>query len=374
MSENDTKKQEALNPPSEFRKLVDDFVNDISITFPEYRGIISKWWNRPSENIEIDRSRETLLVFRHCRKVFPERFFDILYKNVEIFSDDSDINTEFLPGIVFKHLWNLDISDTTKNTIWKYLQLLLFSVIGSVDNSEHLGDTAKLFEAIDEEELKKKIEETIEGMQTMFENDGEQTNTEIPNAQQIHHHIESMMSGKLGKLAMELAEETAEELNLDMENVTDAKDVFQKLFKNPGKMMNMVKNIGNKLDEKIKSGEIKESELMEEGKELLNKMKDMPGMGDMQKILSQMGLGKGAKVDFKGMEAQLNRNMKTAKLKERLKSRVEEKKANSNFSNVNVTQNEQPTVSQEEIIKIFSTGEKVDKTPRKQKAKKKVKK
>jgi hypothetical protein len=69
------------------------------------------------------------------------------------------------------------------------------------------------------------------------------------------------MEGKLGKLAMELAEETANELDLDMNDAKSATDVFQKLFKNPGKLMGMVKTVGSKLDEKLKSGEIKESEL-----------------------------------------------------------------------------------------------------------------
>ena len=318
------KSVEDLTPPEEFYKIINDFISDILITFPEYTGIISRWWNRPSENIEHSRIRETLFIFRHCIKIIPERFFDILYKNVEIFSEDSEINTEFLPGIVFKQLWNLDISNNTKDTIWKYLQLILFSVIGTVHSTSELGDTAKLFEAINEEELKKKLEETLEGMQNIFDASGTQLDgmdasfsginmENIPNAQQLHEHINSMMGGKLGKLAMELAEETAQDLNLDMENTGDAKDVFQKLFKNPGKMMNMVKNIGSKIDEKIKSGEIKESELMEEGMELLNKMKNMPGMGDMQKMFSQMGipgLGKGAKINMGAMEAQLNRNMK----------------------------------------------------------------
>jgi hypothetical protein len=376
MSEKD-KSVEALNPPEEFYKIINDFITDILITFPEYSGLIARWWNRPSDNIEESRKRETLFVFRHCIKVFPERFFDILYKNVDIFNSESEVSTEFLPGIVFKQLWNLDISDSTKDTIWKYLQLILFSVIGSVHNSSELGETAKLFEAINEEELKKKLEETLEGMQNMFETPMEgmdasfsNINMEnMPNAEQLHEHINSMMGGKLGKLAMELAEETARDLNLDMENTGDAKDVFQKLFKNPGKMMNMVKNISGKIDEKIKSGEIKESELMQEGMDLLDKMKNMPGMGDMQKMFSQMGipgLGKGAKINMNAMEAQLNRNMKNAKLKERIrtkaqanaKAREQEATAFCNMADA------KPQMSDEEIIKIFSTGEKVEKTPR----------
>ena len=371
---------EDLNPPDEFFKIINDFTIDILITFPEYSGIISRWWNNLEEEDEETKKKETLVVFRHCIKVFPERFFDILYKNPELFLDDSEHNTEFLPGIVFKQLWNLDISDKTKETIWKYLQLILFSVIGTVHNSSDLGDTAKLFEAINEEELKQKLEETLEGMQNIFDNGSSPLNENIdasfnginmeniPNADQLHEHINSMMEGKLGKLALELAEETAEDLNLDMDDTGDAKDVFQKLFKNPGKMMNMVKNIGNKIDAKLKSGEIKESELMEEGMELLNKMKNMPGMGDMQKMFSQMGipgLGKGAKVNMGAMEAQLNKNMKMAKMKERLKAKQEQKQEQALKQSLNQEQTqEQITVSEEELLKIFSTGEKVEKTPR----------
>lgn len=374
------KSVEDLNPPEEFYKIINDFTSDILITFPEYSGIISRWWNRPSENLDESKKKETLFVFRHCVNRFPERFFDVLYKNNEIFKEESEINTEFLPGIVFKQLWNLDISDNTKETMWKYLQLILFSVIGTVHSSSELGDTAKLFEAINEEELKKKLEETLEGMQNLFDASGSPLNgmdasfsginmENMPNAEQLHEHINSMMGGKLGKLALELAEETAKDLNLDMDNTGDAKDVFQKLFKNPGKMMNMVKNIGSKIDEKIKSGEIKESELMEEGMELLNKMKNMPGMGDMQKMFSQMGipgLGKGAKINMGAMEAQLNRNMKTAKMKERIRAKAEanakaKEQESTAFCNMSDAQQK---INDEEILKTFSTGEKVEKTPR----------
>jgi hypothetical protein len=367
------KSPEDLNPPPEFNKVINDFISDILITFPEYSGIIAKWWNRDSSSEE-SQKKETLFVFRHCIKIFPERFFDILYKNCDMFSQESEVNTEFLPGIVFKQLWSCDISDNTRDTIWKYLQLILFSVIGCVHNSSELGDTAKLFESINEEELKNKLQETLENMQNMFEQkgeegdgDGDQQIPSMPNAEQLHEHINSMMGGKLGKLAMELAEETAQDLNLDLQDNGDPKDVFQKLFKNPGKMMNMVKNIGSKIDDKIKSGEIKESELMKEGMELLSKMKDMPGMDNMQKMFSQMGipgLGKGAKVNMAAMEAQLNRNMKTAKMKERMRTKAEANAKLKEQQQHAISTNQQPTVSEEEILKIFSTGEVVEKTPR----------
>lgn len=352
---------EELTPPEEFNKIINDFTSDILLTFPEYSGVIGRWWNRKHNNnydLEENKRRETLFVFRHCVKIIPERFFDILYQNNDIFLDDSVVNTEFLPGIVFKQLWTCDISENTKTTIWKYLQLILFSVIGTVNDTSQLGDTAKLFEAINEDELKTKLEETFSNIQNIFDssfnpmdsNDAPNINLDnMPKPEQIHEHINSMMNGKLGKLAIELAEETANDLNLDLDNVTNATDVFQKLFKNPGKLMNMVKNIGNKIDQKLQSGEIKQSELMEEGMELLNKMKDMPGMDNMQKLFSQMGLGKGAKMNMGAMQSQLNQNIRTAKMKERYRSKVEAKKQEQ---------------QQQQQQQVFTTGETVEKTPR----------
>ena len=368
----DKTQKEDISPPEEFYKIINDFISDMLITFPEYSGIIAKWWNRPSSDVETNKQKELLFVFKHCVKVFPERFFNILYKDAEMFSSESEINTEFLPGIVFKQLWSCDISDNTRVTIWKYLQLILFSVIGSVHSSSELGDTAKLFEAINEDELKTKLQETLENMHNLFDVSANETPTEtpnIPNAQELHEHITSMMGGKLGKLAMELAEDTAKDLNLDMDNNSDANDVFQKLFKNPTKLMSMVKNVGSKIDEKLKSGEIKESELMEEGMGLLNKMKDMPGMENMQKMFSQMGipgLGNNAKLNMGAMEAQLNKNMKHAQMKERMRSKAaanakaKEEQSKTGFCNMS----DAPAYSEEDLIKIFSTGEKVEKTPR----------
>ena len=38
------KSVEELNPPEEFYKIINDFIADILTTFPEYSGLIAKWW------------------------------------------------------------------------------------------------------------------------------------------------------------------------------------------------------------------------------------------------------------------------------------------------------------------------------------------
>jgi len=319
-------KDEAL--PEDFPKLIYDLINDILFTFPEYKENL----NEDLLKIKEEQDKESVVkIYEHLKKVLPERFFDILYKNEAMFQKE-EINTEFLPGIEFKKLWKEEISVKTKETIWKYLQLILFTVIGKVDSQDSFGDTAKLFEAINEDELKDKLEETMSNLQNMM--GGEDVidisgidMENLPRPEQIQDHINGLLDGKLGNLAKEIAEETAQELNFDTENAQSVNDVFQQLFKNPGKLMNLVKNVGGKLDSKIKSGEIKESEIMKEASDLLSKMKDMPGMGDIQSMMRQMGLnlGKGQKVNLGAMQGKLNQDIKLAQMKERIRQKTTQK-------------------------------------------------
>ena len=325
--------------PDEFQKVTKDFYKDVLTTFPEYKEKLG-----PSEIDFLQGNDDGLILFSYCKKVYPERFFDILYKNTDMFSND-EINTKFLPNIEFKKIWKEDISEATRNVIWKYLQLVLFSVSTGLDSGESFGETAKLFEAIDENELKQKLEETMGQMGDMFNPEkvfeglsGETFEPfdmsginmeDMPDAEQMQEHINSLLGGKLGTLAHEIAEETASELQVDMEDATNVSDVFQKLFKNPGKLMNMVKKVGSKLDSKLKSGEIKESELMQEASELMEKMKNMPGMKNMDKLLGQMGLptgGKNSKVNMGAFQSHMKANIGKAKTRERMLRKLEERK------------------------------------------------
>jgi hypothetical protein len=374
--------------PEEFKKVVGDFIGDISNTFPEYLPIINRWWKTKEdvlteEEIVADRKQKIDSIFNHCIHVFPERFFDILYQNVEIFKEDSAVNTEFLPGISFKYLWNCDVSDKTKETIWKYLQLILLSIIGCVKDQAAFGDTAKLFESINEDDFKDKLQETLEKMQSLFEkgdasegDKGEKTETSgegmnMPSADEIHSHINGMLGGKLGDLAREIAEETAGNLNIDMDNVTDVKGVFQNLFKNPGKLMSLVKNVGDKLDTKIKSGEINQSELMAEASEIMSKMKDMPGMGDIQSMLGKMGMGgmggmgKNTRVDTNAMKVQMDKYNKMEQMKQRMQKKAEQTKKNAEIPPPQPAK----TYSEQELKDFLDSVEKGEKTPKNAKPK-----
>jgi hypothetical protein len=371
--------------PEEFIKVIRDFIGDLKTTFPEYVSFIDKWWKSKEHFNYIDEEQEredayqksekksAELLFEFCKKKLPPRFFDILYQNDEMFKEESEIDTEFLPKIHFKNLWQCDISEKTREFIWKYLQLILFSIVGTLDNKEAFGDTAKLFEAINEDEFKSKLQETLSQMQGLFdlpeggsENLGEGLNpNDLPNAEEINEHITGMLDGKIGKLAKEIAEETAANLNMDFEGETNMKDVFNKLIKNPSKLMGLIKTVGDKLESKIKSGELKESEMIQEATEIMNKMKNMPGMGNIQSMLSKMGMGNMGKVNTNAMESQLNQRLKIAKTKERIKAKAEANaKAKAEAQLAAQLLSQQNTMSIEETLKFINEGEKPERTPR----------
>ena len=48
-----------------------------------------------------------------------------------------------------------------------------------------------------------------------------------------------------------------------------------RIFKNPAHLLGLIKKIGTKIDEKIKRGDINETEIMHEATDLMNKMKNM---------------------------------------------------------------------------------------------------
>jgi hypothetical protein len=188
-----------------------------------------------------------------------------------------------------------------------------------------------------------------------------------------------MLDGKLGQLAREIAEETAANLNADFEGATDMKDVFQTLVKNPTKLMGLVKTVGDKLDSKIKSGDLKESELIAEASEMMNKMKNMPGMGNIQSMLSKMGMGDlagmaglgggGGKVNMGAMQANLDQRMKLEKTKERIRAKADSNaraKAEQEARAMAQMQErmQQPVISDAELFGLFGAAEKAERTPR----------
>ena len=212
------------------------------------------------------------------------------------------------------------------------LQLILFSLINDLDDKNLFGDTAKLFESFNQDDLKEKMESTMKDLFELFNDNNEtggeadeKTMPEFLNPENVQEHLSSLLDGKLGKLASEIAEETANELNIDMNDIGNSEDVMKKLMSNPGQLMNLVQKVGGKLDSKIKSGDIKESELMNEATEIMKKMQGMPGMKDMDQLLKSMGmpsLGKNTKINKSALNNQLRKQEAINRVRKKAQEKV----------------------------------------------------
>jgi hypothetical protein len=178
----------------------------------------------------------------------------------------------------------------------------------------------------------------------IFENtapDMDTSNNPLPDIENLQDHLKSLFDGKIGKLAKELADELSGDLSSLMGDIVneesaknmDTKDVFTKMMKNPKQMIGLIKTIGDKIQNKMKSGEISKEELMGEASELLSKMKEMGGVDEFGDVLKNfagnMGLGKNAKIN----KTALNSMMNAEKMKERMRRKMEARKeANANYT------------------------------------------
>ena len=379
-TENQEKKpsvEDIPKAPESFLQIICDLTADLNVVYPEYSMAWAKW---TKENLEKDET-ELNHLFQYCMLFYPERFFDILYKNEEIFKNDNPTKTLFLPNVEFKALYNCDgVSQKTRDTIWKYLQLILFSVVQVMKDSSLFGKSVDMFQNVDAEDLRSKLDEVVSNMTELFVNfeniadelngaadacDDEMGEDDIAgaadaseddddddekkggfrpftkfDAEKLHSHINNLLNGKIGSLAKELAEDVSREFSDEVSQMEegmasggnfDTKTLLSKMIKNPEKMCNLVKKIGGKLDEKMKSGEVSQEELMKEAADIMEKMKDIPGMKDMKSILKQFGKGLGGMAGGLGKDVRVDTNAmnnmsKNAQMKEKLRARLEAKK------------------------------------------------
>ncbi len=309
--------------------VLQDFIRDLSVVFPEHSD---KW-----SSIVCDDD-----LHKYIMSVYPERFFDIVNCHL---TDDA----MFLPGVNFKELFEAPgLSESSKQTMWKYLQLILFTVVGSVDNASHFGESMNVFENMNEEELQSKLQETMNGLKDFFsgadegaetggtdetegcdEGTGKERGFQLPKPEVLQEHMRSLMEGKIGKLAKELTEEFSQDMKDtfgELEEAGDIKEVMAKFMKDPKKLMAMMKKITDRLQAKLKNGEISQEELMQEVASLVEKFKGIDSNGSMMEMFAKGPLAK----MFAGMAGgqglqMLQRAGKQSAFKEKLRKKMEQK-------------------------------------------------
>jgi hypothetical protein len=129
---------------------------------------------------------------------------------------------------------------------------------------------------------------------------------------------------------------------------------------NPTKLSSLVKNVSSKLDEKMKSGDLNEKELMQDANQILQNISSMPGLSNLNNLFKTMSKGNMPNP----MKQQFAKSSMQEKLRKKLEKRQQEQQENNN--------NSQETL--EKVWKPDEESEPMEKSLRSNKPKNKKKK
>ena len=258
-----------------FNKTLQKFVSELTTSFPELKESIEKYYN--FEDLEL----LTAVLSEFISKT-ESCFSDFINKNEIIFSDHT-----ILQSIDFKFIWESEISPETIHSIWNYLHTLYLYGYSHI----HKIHLIKLMEIANKPISDTVIEierHPIEILQSMNLSNkskdislDDDINTSSSSAADSFNlpGLGDILEGPIGKLASDIAGEIdIDKLNLDKE---DPSKLLQQLMsgenmENSG-LMDIIKDVTSKIQTKITSGNVNESDLFTEAQQIMNKFS---GAGD----------------------------------------------------------------------------------------------
>ena len=293
--------------------LFSDFIRDLSKVFPEIKNSLY----RNYEDCLVDGSK--------CLCDFPKvkRFLEligdyekyIVDKNLEFF----DLEVEFLEEIQFNRLWEKNISNKTRESIWKYLQT--FQLI-----SINLKSSEALNAALEGDKIDKSSLKDIKKMQKLSEEvQSKNNNTEGEN--ELDQMLGGLMDSGIGEIAKEVAQ------GLDVEsmfgNVDENSNPMELMAQlmNPEKMGAIFNNINSVMEKKMESGELTQDGLKREAEGMMGQMGENPMFKNMMQQMGESNVGESdintgdTPRPSNGESEELTREEKQRRLREKIKQK-----------------------------------------------------
>ena len=207
------------------------FIDDLIKVFPEHKNILIENYSDiiSLDKININENEKIKEFLNFIDKISSQ----ITEKNESIFEND----LELLQGLNFKTIWNSDISDNTKDKIWKYLQsFYLININVNTLNKLNEGEGKKKISKKNKKDLEnfKKINEDFKKMNENFNKN--ENIEEIDNSLNDFNNV--LENTSIGKIAQEISQE----LNID-DNTEDLSQIL-----NPESMMKIFGTITTKMN------------------------------------------------------------------------------------------------------------------------------
>jgi len=310
------------------KKLLKSFILDIVKVFPEYEKRLSKSYSKIL-NEEEDCDNILSSFFENVEEISKQ----LSENDFTIFEKDPII----LDNVSFKLIWGSDISNETRNNIWRYLQTFCIyninskqgkedveDVLNSIKQNEKVSDKGtlknmKMLKKLTESLNSNIVMELLSEKKANIQPDVKDVKVDDKNIKGIEDILENSSIGKIAK-------EVSEELNIES-MIGGGGGGIENLM-NGENMMNIFKSISKKIDSNPNDN------IMEEAMNLSKTMKDNPLfsslMSTMGQGLSQMNTEGGGMSTIPtnpdNRVVQLSNNHDGSATKKRLQKKIQEKK------------------------------------------------
>lgn len=267
------------------------------------------------------------------------------YKNCKEFGNDiannddiifSEENT-ILESIDFYTMWNSDsLSKENKDIIWSYLQTLFifaYEYVKEVDIKNVLNEFKNLSLEDDNIDIDtKNLLNIVNNLTNKYKerSDSNVEESKTDDSDNMSFNIPDIFNGSIGNLAKEIAEE----LDPSMINLDDPsallKDLLSGNFDQENDetgIVNLVKNITGKIQDKISNGDINQNDLFSEAQNVMSNFSnsgdsDMAGLGSIfSNLMSNMNTSQSG-----AAKSHFEKSVTTAETKNRLKNKLADRK------------------------------------------------
>lgn len=257
-----------------------NFIQDIIKVFPEYEKRLNKYYS-PIINKEDDEKKKQD-IFNGFMENIEDITKDICDENLNMFEKDPVI----LENVSFKVIWESNITNDTKMSIWKYLQsFCMYNFNKSEEDIDEIVKTLQQNEKVTDKETLVKAKRLKKLSESIKNNSIEELlNTkkivmpdELENDESMKQMEDILENTSIGKIAKEVTEE------LNIEDMLGEGGGIEDIMKGEN-MINIFQTISSKIEGANGSG----NNIMEEAMGITKNMQGNPLFSSMFSSLSKM--------------------------------------------------------------------------------------
>lgn len=306
----------------QIQELFRNFIQDTIKVFPEYDKRLNKHYSAIILDEGDDENKSA--IFSDFMENIEEITKDVCDENLKMFEKDPII----LQNVSFKVIWESNITNDTRLSIWKYLQSFCMynfnksqggidEIVKKLQQNEKVKDKENLLKA----KRLKKLSESIknDSIEAKLNGNPEVIEEALENDESMKQMEDILENTGIGKIAKEVTEE------LDIEGMLGEGGGIEDIMKGD----NMMK-IFQSISSKIEGANLGGGNIMEEAMGITKNMKDNPLFSSMFSSLSKMDPSKSeafaeAKANTDNRRIRLSNSHDGSETKKRLQKKLKQK-------------------------------------------------